>query len=194
MLYIGEKEVFVTSTYPNIMPGRYKVSNYGRIYNTKTCKIKKLTPHSDGYVSGKFKMCDGKNKIIAIHRLVAWEFCTGYDESNGRIFVNHIDYIKDNNRAYNLEWCTRSENERHKREKYDLPNPPTYYGKEHPASTHDEKTIHKICKYLRDGYSIIGVMNKFGYKCQNDNKKFYNLIYDIKRKKCWVTISKKYNI
>ena len=194
MLTIGDGEVFLKSTYPGIKPGRYMISNYGTVINTKTGKIRKFDNHKPNkYIASKFRMANGKNKHIAVHRLVAWEFCSGYNENYGRIYVNHIDYHKDNNQSDNLEWCTHSENEKHKRRRYKLPNPPTYYGHEHPSAVYDDATIKNICQYLEDGCSIMDIMNKFGYKYQNDNKKFYNLIYDIKRRKTWNVISHNYN-
>lgn len=51
-----------------------------------------------------------KGKHKRVHRLVASAFCNkreGCDE------VNHIDGNKLNNRADNLEWCTKSENMLH---------------------------------------------------------------------------------
>lgn len=58
-----------------------------------------------GYVHGIF---NGRN--INIHRIIATFFC---DRPPGCDYVNHIDGNKQNNRADNLEWVTRSENSRH---------------------------------------------------------------------------------
>ena len=49
-------------------------------------------------------------KRYFIHRLVAIHFCEGYSEE---LVVNHIDGNKNNNKATNLEWVTRSENDKH---------------------------------------------------------------------------------
>lgn len=50
----------------------------------------------------------GKTRLV--HRLVAKAFL---EKPDGKDFVNHIDGVKQNNNASNLEWCTRSENMKH---------------------------------------------------------------------------------
>lgn len=99
--------------------GIYQVSNMGRVRSMPrmhNCihpymrKVKILKPRVCGksreYLSVCFH-CGDKIKQYKIHRLVAMAFCpnpNGYNE------VNHKNEIKGDNRAENLEWCSRSYN------------------------------------------------------------------------------------
>lgn len=106
--------------------GFYMVSNHGRIkslerfvirgnrYGTTTkqfvpTKILKPVCDKDGYLI--LSLCkNGKAYTHRVHRLVAIHFIPNIDNKPE---VNHIDEIKNNNRAENLEWCTNIENIRH---------------------------------------------------------------------------------
>lgn len=53
---------------------------------------------------------EDKRKACTVHRLVAHAFCEGFFEGAD---VNHIDGVKTNNLAANLEWLSRSDNHYH---------------------------------------------------------------------------------
>lgn len=94
--------------------GIYKISTLGNVKSlansfTKKERILKQKTDRNGYKS--ISLCkDGKAKHFLIHRLVASEFLNKKNES---LQVNHIDGIKTNNNLNNLEWVTRSENQKH---------------------------------------------------------------------------------
>lgn len=80
----------------------------------------------DGYLKVGLNR-DGHQRKVGIHRLVAEAFVTGSGP-----MVNHLNGIKNDNAATNLEWCDASRNEKHAYEiglKHRSPN--TYPGKSH---------------------------------------------------------------
>ena len=99
--------------------GLYEVSNMGRVrslertawigkgcYRTVPERILKARKNRGGYLQVNLYK-EGKMKRCSVHQLVAQVFCEnleGYKE------INHIDENKLNNRADNLEWCSRSYN------------------------------------------------------------------------------------
>ena len=93
--------------------GLYMVSNYGRVkslpkYNIKDERIMKQTTNArDGRLSVMLCKSPTEHKRITVHRLVALAFV---DNPFGYVEVNHKDENPQNNRADNLEWCTRKYN------------------------------------------------------------------------------------
>eukprot|EP00964_Phaeocystis_antarctica_P038409 scaffold21976_cov56-Phaeocystis_antarctica.AAC.8 len=83
-----------------------RVSNLGRV-RTANGIITEGSEASSGYMRVSIK---GKNH--AVHRLVAQAFLPPLP-SEKHTQVKHKDGDPANNRAYNLEWVTRSENVRH---------------------------------------------------------------------------------
>lgn len=105
--------------------GLYKVSNVGRIkcvgksptgdtpfWQIKLLKKDKVNSQSKnkwGYL-GVSLYKNGVGKRFQVHRLMMIAFVPNPENKPQ---VNHIDGVKDNNLLENLEWNTRSENQRH---------------------------------------------------------------------------------
>ena len=92
--------------------GLYDVSNLGRIRNAKTKYIRSPNINADGYEWLTLtKYINKKKKLVwfTVHSLVARTFLPnplGLEE------VDHKDRNKTNNVVDNLEWVTRSENQK----------------------------------------------------------------------------------
>lgn len=89
--------------------GMYQVSDLGRVRSHKSGEWKVMRPSKTGSGYLKVVLCkDKQKKNRMIHRLVAQAFITNDDET--KIYINHIDECKQNNRIWNIEYCTASYN------------------------------------------------------------------------------------
>lgn len=115
---------------------RYAVFASGDIFNLNGIKIKPAIMKS-GY-----EMVVVGGKATTVHRIVAELFV-----SNPMCLreVNHINGIKSDNRAENLEWCTRSQNQKHA---YETGLEKRVYGEKH----HSHKLVSKDVEYIRSVY------------------------------------------
>ena len=85
-----------------------------------------------------------KKKTVSVHRLVAMAFVNNPNPDKYKE-VNHIDENKLNNNADNLEWCTRSYNQK-------------YYAKRHPYEIIQNFYKDKRQLYIQDKnkYTVYG--------------------------------------
>jgi hypothetical protein len=95
-------------TYPGIKENAYIVTDDGVVKKADGTEIKQRY-EKDGYKVVNLRSADGKPRTQKVHRLVAWEFCEN-DDPEKKPQVNHINEVKDDNRADNLEWCTHTYN------------------------------------------------------------------------------------
>jgi hypothetical protein len=141
--------------------GYYKVSNLGRVKSLdrivkhskewnqkKKGKIIKLAKRPNGYIAVGLSK-NGKVSQMYVHRLVAEAFLPN---SENKEHVDHINTIRDDNRADNLRWTTRKENannpmtiEKYKECNKGERNP--WYGR----NARDMKTTRPVVQLTLDG-------------------------------------------
>lgn len=102
--------------------GKYQISNMGRLrgFADKHGKIYdepisyfNPQPQTNGYICYHLRDGKGGSRYVKAHKLVAFMFIPIPQElldTNKKIFINHKNEIKHDNRVNNLEWCTPSYN------------------------------------------------------------------------------------
>ena len=161
---------------------KYLISNKGRIKILSTLEDKKVFVKDDGYIATT--LGNGKQNYRYVHRLVADAFVNNKHEKPQ---VNHINGVKGDNRAENLEWVTPKENIRHaidtgllkyKKKEKEIKNSKYSLGEEANGSKlTPEKVIEiRVLWELRE-FKQVELAEKFGV----DN----STINDIIRRKRW---------
>lgn len=188
-IYWGvEKEIWKPVTTPTVVPGRYKVSNFGNIYNMKKSCMVKPNINPNGYKVVYLTTTGGdisKNThTFKLHRIVATAFCGKIDESHN--IVNHIDGNKLNNHYMNLEWVTQKMNLKHS---YILGL--SHVGEDLYNSKMTNAEAEKICKLLVDNnFSAVKVFEIINN--ENNNNITIDMVKSIKEKHSWKHISDLY--
>jgi hypothetical protein len=162
--------------------GIYQVSNYGRVINIKSNKIKMFAKHSNGYLCVHLYK-SGKCSAQLLHRVVVQHFI---ENNENKPCVNHIDGDKHNNHVDNLEWVTYLENAKHAWEKglytKDLDRP-WVRGSNSGKSKLDEQKAKEIYDLANKSTLTIKEITKL-----------YNIskpvVIQIKNRKAWIHIHK----
>lgn len=180
--------------------GRYEVSNMGRVRSLDRLCIRK---YKDGHITkhtikglllkqrknhgGYYlvSLSDGHRRYTTFqtHRLVALHFVDGYKPG---LVVNHINEIKTDNRASNLEWCTYQ---------YNLRYSDVIAWKRKTVYQYDLNgnliAKHRCCGDIEDMLGVYrGAMTHVMYESKRKQWKGYLWSYEPKTKEEWDIIKK----
>lgn len=126
---------------------RYRISNLGRIHDTKKDKYTYGYENSSGYLQWTFYLNNGKTVSKLVHRLVAQIFVNNPnpDEYNE---VDHINANKHDNRDSNLRWCNNILNTQYAKKMGLFKNPS---GEDSSVHKYTKKQIKKVIEMLKTG-------------------------------------------
>lgn len=142
--------------------GFYQVSNLGRVrkpikngfrYVKSSPRGSQRSSKTKEKYMGVSLSKNGIRKGFSVHRLVAEAFI---QNEHKYPYINHINGIKDDNRVFNLEWCTQKQNVRHA---YDVLNIRNHYG--------SIKQYTKEGEFIKEYDSVREASRKLGIHCGN---------------------------
>lgn len=163
----GEQEAEIWLPVPEY--NGYFVSNFGNAkraaFEEKPERMLAKVNNSDGYLRISMKSRVGKWESKLLHRMIAMAHIPNPENLPQ---VNHINGIKTDNRAMNLEWCTSAHNIRHAF-KVGLK---TMVGQKNNASTLTDEDVLEIRRLRRDGVCRKKIAAQFGIHKETVNDIF----------------------
>lgn len=158
--------------------GLYMVSNMGRVMGVprRTYPGHVLSQRTNKHGYKVVCLCKNNAKrYLSVHRIVAQAFVPN---SDGKPEVNHINGSKVDNRASNLEWATRSDNELHSHRVLGKPTHSPWKGK--PRKFARLFTDDQIRSIRTDGRSNPEIAKDFGVsKTTIRNIKTRKVYFDV---------------
>ena len=170
----------------------YKVSNFGRVYNTEHHWLLNMQYDKDGYLRVNIPI-NNIETHIQVHRMIMITFEPRPDYKDMQ--VNHMNGIKTWNvylpgyPEHNLEWCTNKENNEHAI-RTGLIN---VVGENNGSAKRTDEEVRVICELLHNNPAISAreVAQKMNIPYDNAFKEFISFIRNGKH---WSHISQDYNI
>lgn len=143
---------------PVIGHPKYEVSNLGKVRKSASLEIISQSSNTCGYPKVRLHTDRGRYMTRLVHRLVAKAFI---ENPHSKETVNHIDGDKCNARVDNLEWATRSENQRHAYAN-GLRTAACVRGENHGRSRLSENDVLIIREMAHDGEQSSVIASHFG--------------------------------
>jgi len=163
-----ENIVYINNTLVKVCPSfkNYGADKLGNIYRIDRCKLMTSSIRAyKGYTRRYVRLSiDGIAYTVTAHKVVA-DAWLGTPPNEMFTDINHKDGDATNNNVSNLEWVTKSQNQRHAVE-----TGLKGKGAELYNATLSEDDVHEICKRLIDGARCC------------DLAKIYNTSTDVVRK------------
>jgi hypothetical protein len=128
--------------------GRYSASRGGKIFSNKCRRFMKPYPTEQGYLMLNL-FTDNGRKTTYVHRLIAATFIPNRKGLNE---VNHLNAIKADNRASNLEWSDRIHNVEHAIRR----------GLQKAMSAKDVRSIRRLHQSRKRGFGYRALAKRFG--------------------------------
>lgn len=179
-------EIFKRLLYNNYPYPEYLISNYGRLYSIRSCKLLKYQQSEDDYDRVTISV-DGNKRTILIQRAVQNTFnpiMFPYEYTSDHISGDHHD-----NSTGNLRWLTNIENIKEGHRKGYIDN----RGDNNPQSIFTEREVHRICQLLEQKMTYDEILNELNVDKNKDIKLLKKAIYSIMCRETYVYISEYYN-
>ncbi len=161
IIYIGDVKVVKSERWWN-----YGASEGGDVYRLDTGKRMAQNLHGrEGNEYLNFRACHNNKPSNARVNIIVAECWCENDDPELKVDVNHRDGNKLNNHKDNLEWVTKSQNQRHA-----VVTGLRGSGDKLYNASMSDSVAHQVCQHLQDGWRVKDISSKFELPKDNIRK------------------------